>query len=372
MNQNKQNINELSIKINNLTSLVDYKLTDVGKLIALIKDLTVESAQFHTVFNEILEIKKRIPEAAKTINRIDKAIATLDEINRELIEKKRAIRDKEKESASVFEKIGQVSYTVFKSKKINFNGFGEMFDELRKLDEKADGYRSHDGSDIDSNKPVLSQIVTIAKAIFSSQAYQINLTKYSRAYRAVGALVAQSDYNKEAGESQLDYLIESLRKVQKELGDLTVEQDGLLSKKTKISETLESLGVETNSRSRIRELTIEQKKLESTLHEHYHRLGTIYLDNPKVISKSNPDVEKLYTELRHLSKEKDKYTSDMKKCEASIEIDVIREKMKKITKKIEHLTLVIRKSEVDIKTHKNQLTQFENEKEKLEKIVDDK
>jgi hypothetical protein len=370
MNHYKQNIGDFTAKIKNLTNLIEYKLTDIGKLIASLKDVSIDSAQFLAIYHEILDIKKRIPETSRTVIRIDKATANLNAINREIAENKKLILEKEKETASVFEKIGQVAYTVFKSKNMNFNGFGDIFDALRKLDEKAAGYRNNDGSDIDSNKPVLTQIVTIAKAIYSSQAYQINLGKYSKAYRAAGELVAKSDYGKEVGESQLDEALESLRRVQEELVMLTGKQDGFLVKKKKISDTLEAVGVKASPHSRIRELEIEQKKLETSLKENYYRIGLFYLDNPKVVLKVNADIEKLLAEIKQLSKEKDKYTSELKKNEASIEIDIIREKMRKAAKKVEQLTLAIRKNEAEIKIQKDRLAQLEKEKHKFDKILD--
>jgi chromosome segregation ATPase len=372
MNQLRRRINELQAKIKNLSALIEYKTREIGEHIALISDLSVQSTQFAEVSNSIQQIKKDIPEKGKAIGKIRKIVANIDAVKEDTENVRKETQDKGKELLTLHEKIGRTAFGIFKTHPAELKRHADMFAALLRLDERAESDKPKINPASQYEQSILSQIVSTARSLYSSQSYQAHLARYARAYQATGKLAVASGFRKDAQDSNLDELIDGAARIEKEIEDLGRKTENLAVKKEKYSQELISLGVKGSSFLRIRELENERKKLEITLDEKHSALGRMYVDNPNVLHTDNTEIASLLEDASALVAECAEAKTMVRKTEAQIEIDAIKEKIVKADTKIDQMEKAIRKSEEEIASQKNKIAQLEREKQKYEKIANPK
>jgi chromosome segregation ATPase len=372
MFQRKRRINDLFSRLKNLSTLKEFKTRELGELISGIKGVTFESSQAKEICDSILEIKKEIPEKKRAIQRINRIVANADSIKQELANGRKNLLEKEKETRAVYEKIGRLAYDLFKSHGKELSKHEALFIQLARLDERAETHKPREESLNTADRSVISKIMNAAKTVYTNRVLQANLAKYAKVYQGAGKKIVESDFPKDAQDKVLDELVDQVHGMEKEIDVLAKSSETLEGKKEKLTNELESLGVKGSTFLRVRELESERKKFDALLLSKQEALGNAYVDNLHILTKESADVAGLLKEIKDIGKESDKIKAEIRKIEAEIEVDAIRERIRKSALRIEQLERTIGKNQDEIKVQESKISQLEKEKQKYEKLIDGK
>jgi len=346
-------IYDLQKRIKENEQKIYFKFAELGKIIIKSDPDKIANTVLIDTFNEIHKLNKIEPQKNDNIKSILEIEKNLEIVRTRIKEKRKEALEQEKATKQHFQNIGESAFRVYKENQGINEAFKLIFYELSNLDEKMDkndqGRKDFkDVNQMNRKENFLKQFVNIAKSIFYEKKQDILISRQNTLYGQVGRKVMESEFLQVNEDQVLDDLAIPLKTLLARIEQIKQELTNLVESEKKILQELNELNVRGNAVKRIKEIENEIAENRKNIDIKHQELGRLYYFNNKEVKIQFPEIVEHLNIVKMLFSENDGYKESIKKLNARIEIQSIKEKILKNNKTIENLKSKMDKEKEDV------------------------
>ncbi|RKX75836.1 MAG: hypothetical protein DRP87_13575 [Spirochaetes bacterium] len=370
MSELKSLIEEYREKVKkNEAARSDY-LTALGRHLFSSHESKIRGEPFKRAYSETKELNEKFSEVRKKIETIKKILVRLPEMNANLKMAAEELIAVKRENQAVFEKVGEISYSLYKEHYLNDAEHKDLFRELSDQEEeirKTENEIKRFGK-IVKEKPFFNKAINEGKRIYLRTRINLLKGKMPELYRKAGREICETGIIEEINENTLQETAKPYFENKDRIKRIEKQKETLKKEQKSLEEELDKIGTKRRYQKKMRELEEEAKVLDKQLQRCFISIGEIYYRQPPEDIQKDSSIEENTSQISLFEKKNEKYGKYIERLEAAVQLEEISSRLDQMKNRMGVLEEEIRRRQDEANALSEQIREVEREKKRLEKI----
>ena len=320
-------------------------------------------------YDSVKHLVDEIQSSSENKERIIEVSERLNEITDEYGEVESEIEEIERANQPIYEKLGEAAFKAYMEDPGSFAGFEEFFSPLRKQQSEIEEIDAEirSLSQETKTKKFFEKIADRGQVAYLGGLRLLRVKGYAKLYSKLGKELADSGYLEKSDDSGLLEAAQPYLENKEHLDALKRKRDELKNERERLTDELQSAGIDRKPDNRIEELN---KTIESTnrkLRDKLKQIAEAVREKMPEKIEADVDVRSLVTRIEEAEAKINRFEGNINKLEAALEADATAKRISRMREGIEGHRKRIEEHTAAIEELEKQIGEAEKEKARLEK-----